>query len=163
FPGMDALVNVGCGQESLVLPPMDRVIGADDLAAKLRGETRATYGIVCGAIEQVGATTVMAEARGWARWEASAAVARSSARRAARAVAGAVRCGAPGGAVHATLQLPAVTGMHAENPGVDLYRRHLYIVQTGGEAARMLDEVRRVVALGLKLARAESVGAPAVD
>ena len=63
FPGMDALVNVGCGQESLVLPPMDRVIGADDLAAKLRGETRATYGIVCGAIEQVGATTVMAEVR----------------------------------------------------------------------------------------------------
>jgi len=74
-----------------------------------------------------------------------------------------VACGALCAAVQSTLKIPAVTGMHAENPGVDLYRRHLYIVQTGGEAARMLDEVRRVVALGLKLARAESVGAPAVD
>src|SRR2546430_11934967 len=60
FPGMDALVNVGCGQESLVLPPMDRVIGADDLASTLLGESRATYGTLGGAIEQVGATKVMA-------------------------------------------------------------------------------------------------------
>jgi glycine reductase len=63
FPGMDALVNVGCGQEALVLPAMDRVVGADDLAPKLMGETRATYGTLCGAIEQVGATKVMAEVR----------------------------------------------------------------------------------------------------
>ena len=63
FPGMDALVNVGCGQEGLVLPAMDRVVGADDLASKLVGETRTTYGALCGAIEQVGATTVMAEVR----------------------------------------------------------------------------------------------------
>lgn len=63
FPGMDALVNVGSGQEPLVLPAMDRVVGADDLAPKLQGETRATYGTLCGAIEQVGATNVMAEVR----------------------------------------------------------------------------------------------------
>ena len=63
FPGMDALVNVGSGQEPLVLPVMDRVVGADDLAAKLQGETHATYGTLCGAIEQVGATNVMAEVR----------------------------------------------------------------------------------------------------
>jgi glycine reductase complex component B subunit alpha and beta len=63
FPGMDALVNVGCGQEALVLPAMERVVGADDLAPKLMGETRATYGTLCGAIEQVGATKVMAEVR----------------------------------------------------------------------------------------------------
>jgi hypothetical protein len=63
FSGMDALVNVGSSQETLVLPAMDRVVGADDLAAKLLGETRATYGTLCGAIEQVGATKVMAEVR----------------------------------------------------------------------------------------------------
>jgi glycine reductase len=63
FPGVDALVNVGSAQEPLVLPAMDRVVGADDLAARLRGETRATYGMLCGAIEQVGATRVMAEVR----------------------------------------------------------------------------------------------------
>ena len=60
FPGMNALVNVGCGQEPLTLPPMERVIGADDLTEKLCGEQRATYGTLCGAIEQVGATNVTA-------------------------------------------------------------------------------------------------------
>jgi sarcosine reductase len=63
FPGVDALVNVGSSHEPLTLPAMDRVIGADDLAPRLRGETRATYGMLCGAIEQVGATRVMAEVR----------------------------------------------------------------------------------------------------
>jgi len=74
-----------------------------------------------------------------------------------------VACGALCAAVQTELKIPAVTGMHAENPGVDLYRRQVYIVQTGSEAARMLDEARRLVALGLKLARKESVGGPAVD
>ena len=63
FPGVDALVNVGSSQESLTLPAMDRVVGADDLAPRLLGETRATYGTLCGAIEQVGTTRVMAEVR----------------------------------------------------------------------------------------------------
>jgi glycine reductase len=63
FPGVDALVNVGSSQEPLTLPAMDRVVGADDLAPKLLGETRVTYGGLCGAIEQVGSTRVMAEVR----------------------------------------------------------------------------------------------------
>ncbi|MGH7389487.1 MAG: glycine/sarcosine/betaine reductase component B subunit [Candidatus Rokuibacteriota bacterium] len=63
FPGVDALVNVGSSQEPLTLPAMERVVGADDLVAKLLGETRATYGTLCGAIEQIGATRVMAEVR----------------------------------------------------------------------------------------------------
>lgn len=63
LPGVDSLVNVGSSQEPIVLPAMDRVVGADDLAPKLLGESRATYGGLCGAIEQVGATRVMAEVR----------------------------------------------------------------------------------------------------
>jgi len=63
FPAVDALVNVGSSQEPLTLPAMDRVVGADDLAPRLQAETRATYGMLCGAIEQVGATRVMAEVR----------------------------------------------------------------------------------------------------
>jgi glycine reductase complex component B subunit gamma len=74
-----------------------------------------------------------------------------------------VACGALCAAVQRELKLPAVTGMHEENPGVDLYRRHVYIVQTGGDSARMLDEVRRIVALGLKLAHGEEIGAPAQE
>ena len=63
LPGVDAMVNVGSSQEPLTLPPMDRVVGADDLVPRLQGQTRATYGTLCGAIEQVGATRVMAEVR----------------------------------------------------------------------------------------------------
>ena len=63
FPGVDAMVNVGSAQAALILPAMDRVVGADDLAAKLRVEARVTYGMLCGAIEQVGATRVMSEVR----------------------------------------------------------------------------------------------------
>jgi glycine reductase complex component B subunit alpha and beta len=63
LPGVDSLVNVGSSQEPVVLPAMDRVVGADDLAPKLLGESRATYGGLCGAIEQVGTTRVMAEVR----------------------------------------------------------------------------------------------------
>jgi glycine reductase complex component B subunit alpha and beta len=63
LPGVDSLVNVGSSQEPITLPAMDRVVGADDLAPRLRGESRATYGGLCGAIEQVGATRVMAEVR----------------------------------------------------------------------------------------------------
>ena len=74
-----------------------------------------------------------------------------------------VACGALCAAVQAKLAIPAVTGMHAENPGVELYRRRVYIVQTGAESGRMLEEARRLVALGLKLVRGEPLGAPAVE
>jgi hypothetical protein len=63
FPGVDAMVTVGGAQEPLTLPAMDRVVGADDLAPGLLGEGRTTYGGLCGSIEQIGATRVMAEVR----------------------------------------------------------------------------------------------------
>jgi glycine reductase len=73
-----------------------------------------------------------------------------------------VACGALCASVQ-QLGIAAVTGMHAENPGVDLYRRRVYVVPTGSEATRMRDEAKRLVALGLKLARGEAIGAPAAD
>jgi glycine reductase len=60
FPGMDALVNVGSGQQPLTLPAVERVVAAGDLSGRLAGEIRVTYGTLCGAIEQIGATRVMA-------------------------------------------------------------------------------------------------------
>jgi glycine reductase len=74
-----------------------------------------------------------------------------------------VACGALCAAVQSKLSVPAVTGMHVENPGVDLYRRQVYIAQTGGEANRMLEDVRRIVGLGLKLVRGEALGTPAAE
>lgn len=74
-----------------------------------------------------------------------------------------VACGALCAAVAARLGVPAVTGMHPENPGVELYRRKVVIATTGADAARMLDETRRLVSLGLKLARRAPVGPPAIE
>jgi hypothetical protein len=59
FPGLDALVNVGSAQEKVALPAMARVVGAEDPA----GAAAPTYGSICGAIEQVGASRVMSEVR----------------------------------------------------------------------------------------------------
>src|SRR5262245_12305569 len=56
FPGLDALVNVGCGQEKLWLPAMARVIGAESSV----GAAPSSYVGICGAIEQVGTSRVMA-------------------------------------------------------------------------------------------------------
>jgi glycine reductase complex component B subunit gamma len=72
-----------------------------------------------------------------------------------------VACAALCAAVQTRLGVPAITGMHEENPGVDLYRRQVYIVQTGSDTGRMLDEVRRLVALALKLVRRAPIGSPA--
>jgi betaine reductase len=65
-------------------------------------------------------------------------------------------CGALCQAVSRELGIPAVTGMHEENPGVELYHRDVYVVRTGDSAREM------TAALGamLRLARNLLAGAP---
>ncbi len=47
-------------------------------------------------------------------------------------------------AVEAELGIPAVTGMHVENPGVDLYREALYIVDSGQNASEMKNVMGKI-------------------
>ena len=63
-------------------------------------------------------------------------------------------------AVQSKLGIPVVTAMAPENPGVDLYRESLYIVDSGDNAAKMREVLTRMAALALKLVRHESLGAP---
>jgi len=64
FPAVDALVNVGSSQEPLTLPAMDVSSAPTICAPRAPGRGRArTYGTLCGAIEQIGTTRVMAEVR----------------------------------------------------------------------------------------------------
>jgi betaine reductase len=52
------------------------------------------------------------------------------------------------------LGIPAVTGMHEENPGSDLYRpQHLYIIATAASAVGMQPALQRMAALAVKRAR----------
>ena len=66
-------------------------------------------------------------------------------------------------AVQTELGIPAVTAMHEENPGVDLYREALYIVDSGRNAARMKEVVERMAELARKLVAGEDVGLPAEE
>ena len=55
------------------------------------------------------------------------------------------------------LHIPAVTGMHIENPGGDLYRpEHLYIIATESSAVGMRPALERMAALALKKWRGEA-------
>src|SRR5262249_11158243 len=62
------------------------------------------------------------------------------------------------------LQIPAVTGMHIENPGSDLYRpEHLYIIATQASAVGRRPALERMAALALKRARRQSIGTAAEE
>ena len=63
-------------------------------------------------------------------------------------------------AVQHELGIPPVTAMYEENPGVDLYREGLYIIDSGKNAARMKEVVERMAGLARKLAAGEAIGRP---
>jgi glycine reductase len=63
-------------------------------------------------------------------------------------------------AVQARLGIPVVTGMAQENPGADLYREMLFIIDSGDNAAKMRDVLTRMASLAKKLLMKEAVGSP---
>lgn len=71
-----------------------------------------------------------------------------------------VAAGALCSAVQSKLGIPAVTGMAQENPGTDLYRESLYIIDSGENVAKMRDVLARMAALAFKLVRKEPIGLP---
>jgi glycine reductase complex component B subunit gamma len=67
-------------------------------------------------------------------------------------------------AVQSQLGIPVITGMSAENPGVDLYRDALYIIDSGTNAARMRDVLTKMTNLGRKLVHNKSaIGLPSEE
>lgn len=74
-----------------------------------------------------------------------------------------VAAGAVAEAVQAELGIPAITGMYIENPGADMYKKSVYVVETKNSAAGMKDAVAKLVPLALKLVKGEEVGSPAEE
>lgn len=72
-----------------------------------------------------------------------------------------VACGALCDAAQQELGIAAVAGMDEDNVGAGLYRKQIYIVNSGSTIARMVPTLQRLAALGLKLARREAIGKPA--
>jgi glycine reductase complex component B subunit gamma len=63
-------------------------------------------------------------------------------------------------AVQSQLGIPVITGMSEENPGVDLYRDALYIVDSGVSVSKMRDVLLKMAKLGKKLVDNEIIGLP---
>jgi glycine reductase complex component B subunit gamma len=74
-----------------------------------------------------------------------------------------IACGEIVSRVSRELGLPAVTGMFPENPGVALYGKGIYMIETGANAAGMGKAMPAIIGLGLKLLRGETIGPPAEE
>lgn len=71
-----------------------------------------------------------------------------------------VACGAICRAAQERLGIRAVAGMDEENAGAALFRKIVYVINSGPSASRMVPVVQRMAALGLKLAQGAPVGKP---
>ena len=72
-------------------------------------------------------------------------------------------CGRLCTSVAENLGIAVVTGMHPDNPGVEVHRQKVHIVVSGRSPVSMAETMQRMAALGLKLARRERIGSPAAD
>ena len=63
-------------------------------------------------------------------------------------------------AVQSQLNIPVLAAMSEENPGTDLYRELMYIVDSGSNAANMREAVRKMAALSRKLIDNQPIGLP---
>lgn len=74
-----------------------------------------------------------------------------------------VACGTIANAVQEELDIPVLTGMYIENPGADMFKKSLYIVETGNSAAAMRTAVPAMANLALKILKGEAIGSPEED
>ncbi|SHK67106.1 glycine reductase [Tepidibacter formicigenes DSM 15518] len=58
------------------------------------------------------------------------------------------------------LKIPVLTGMYPENPGADMFKKDLYIVETANSAAGMRKALPVIGKLALKLGKKEKIGSP---
>lgn len=74
-----------------------------------------------------------------------------------------VACGAVCDAAREQLNIPAITAMFPENPGVELYRKSIYIIETDASTIGMKTAAEKMVAFALKLTKQEPIGAPEAE
>lgn len=72
-------------------------------------------------------------------------------------------CGAVCAAVQKALNIPTVTALYRENPGVDLYRKEVTIVETANSAAGMSKALPVVASVARKLLKGEAIDDPEAE
>jgi glycine reductase complex component B subunit gamma len=149
------------GEESagLALEARDGAVGPGKLMEQLLGsEARVVMSLICGdnyAVENQQAMLAAAlEKIAEAKADLFVAGPCFQAGRYGMA-AGALCC-----AVQGKLGIPVIAGMARENPGADLYRELLFIIDSGDNAAKMREVLTRMASLAKKLVGKEAVGYP---
>lgn len=71
-----------------------------------------------------------------------------------------VAAGALCKAVQSQLEIPVITGMARENPGADLFRESLYIIDSRESAAKMGEVLARMARFAQKLSSNQEIGSP---
>lgn len=69
-----------------------------------------------------------------------------------------VACGTICKAVKEALDVPVVTSMNIENPGVEMFKKDMYILKGGNIAARMRKDVQAMVGVANKILNGEEIG-----
>jgi glycine reductase complex component B subunit gamma len=155
----------GIGAEEHAGAPLqvsDGPVGPGRLLEPLLGEgTRIVMTLVCGdnhAVENQQAVT-------------ASVVERIRAQKADLFVAGpcfdagryGMAAGALCAAVQAELDIPTITGMSEENPGADLYREALYIIDSGSNPAKMREVLGKMAIMGHNLVQKCVIGLPSEE
>jgi glycine reductase len=71
-----------------------------------------------------------------------------------------VACGNIAKFVKEELNIPVVTAMYVENPGADMYRSDVYMIETGNSAVSMRKALPLMASFALKLSKGEEIGTP---
>lgn len=66
-------------------------------------------------------------------------------------------CGEIAKAVKEEFDVPAISSMHEENPGVEMYKKDIYIFPGGASAAKMKENVQKMVEFGNKILNGEKL------
>ena len=74
-----------------------------------------------------------------------------------------VACGSIAAEVQEKLNIPALTAMYPENPGADMYKKAVYIVETKNSAVGMREALPKIAKLAIKLAKGEEILSPAEE
>ena len=69
-----------------------------------------------------------------------------------------VACGTICKAVKEKLGIPVVTSMNAENPGVEMFKKEMYVLKGGHSAAKMRADIKAMAKVANKILAGEEVG-----
>jgi betaine reductase complex component B subunit beta len=68
-----------------------------------------------------------------------------------------VACGEICKAVKEEFNVPVITSMHIENPGVEMFKKDMYVFVGGHSAAKMRSDIKAMAAFGNKLLKGEEI------